>query len=319
VKKHYSKIWLLTFCVVFILFSCEKDSIENEVSTTQNQRPEKQTNFITTEEAKDVAINFLNQSKSDDRSEVTKDDIKEVQAIVNEEEAPIMYAVNLNDDNGFVVISASFLERPILAYSENGNFDFETIGEYNGVVDWAYTTYLTINQRIENKKEPDDEVVEQWGTFGYQARVPEGCFLDEDHILVCPDNPDYYPPYVEEYWYETITKGPLLATEWGQKLDDTNPIGYNNFVRYYNCPNGTAPAGCVAVAMGQIMKYHNHPNIYNINTMPDKVTYSNQTFQNAKNIAYLLQDIGTNVSMNYSCNNSGAYSQDARTAFVNNY
>jgi len=85
-----------------------------------------------------------------------------------------------------MVISASFLEYPILAYSENGNFDFETIGDYNGVVDWAYTTYLTINQRIENKKELDDEVADQWETFGYQAIVLEGCFLDEDRILVCP-------------------------------------------------------------------------------------------------------------------------------------
>jgi len=96
-------------------------------------------------------------------------------------------------------------------------------------------------------------------------------------------------------------------------------IGYNNFVRYYNCPNGTAPAGCVAVAMGQIMKYHNHPNIYNINTMPNKVIYDNHTSQNAKNVAYLLQNIGYNVNMSYGCDFSGAYSVTARTAFVSNY
>jgi len=105
-----------------------------------------------------------------------------------------------------------------------------------------------------NKEEPDDQVAEQWETFGYQARVPEGCFLDEDYILVCPDNPDYYPPFVTEYWYQTTTKGPLLATEWDQLSQETTYIGYNNFVRFNNCSQGTSPAGCVAVAMGQIMK-----------------------------------------------------------------
>jgi len=77
-KKCYSKIYLLMFFVVFMLFSCEKDAIENDVPTTQNQRPENRQNLITTEDAKDIAVSFLTQSKSDDRSETTKDDIKEV-------------------------------------------------------------------------------------------------------------------------------------------------------------------------------------------------------------------------------------------------
>jgi len=221
-----------------------------------------------------------------------------------------MYAVNLNKDNGFVVLSASFLERPILAYSEKGNFDFETIGDCNGVVDWAYTTYLTINQRIENKEEPDDQVAEQWQAFGYQ---PDYIFPTEGD-----GGGGGSSPYPINSWYETTVKGPLLTTEWDQKFGNYN-IGYNNFVRFNNCPDGTAPAGCVAVAMGQIMKYHNHPNIYNINTMPNSINLDNQTSNEAINIAYLLQDIGAKVNMNYSCYSSGAYSENARNAFVNNY
>jgi len=53
--------------------------------------------------------------------------------------------------------------------------------------------------------------------------------------------------------------------------------------------------------------------------MPNKVTIDNYTSQNAKNVAYLLQDIGAKVNMGYSCNNSGAFSETARTTFVNNY
>jgi len=318
-KTNYFKSWFWAFSLTFILFSCGKDSFEDEVSTMQN-RPESRSDIITTEDAKDVAVSFLNISKSEERTEVTKDDVKEVQTIVNDDETPIMYAVNLNDDKGFVVISASFLERPILAYSEKGNFDFETIDEYNGVVDWAYTTYLTINSRIENREEPDEEVADQWQSFGYQAKIPEGCVYIGNNTFSCPEGNIYYPhPPVESVSYETITKGPLLTTEWDQISHSSMYIGYNNFVRYNNCPDGIAPAGCVAVAMGQIMKYHNYPNIYSINTMPYKVTYDNHTSQNAKNVAYLLQNIGYNVNMNYYCDVSYAYSETARNSFVYNY
>jgi len=319
-KIHFLKIWLLMFCVAFTLFSCEKDTIESEVTTTQSQRPQNQQNLIATEDAKDIAVSFLNLSGNNGRSVVTKDDIKEVQTIVNDDETPIMYAVNLKEDNGFVVLSASFLERPILAYSEKGNFDFETIGNYNGVVDWAYTTYLTINQRIENKEEPNDEVAEQWEALGYQAKIPEGCYYS-GKTLICPDGTQF-PPTPKEYWYETIIKGPLMSTTWNQRLSknpNATTIGYNNFIRYYNCSDGIAPAGCVTVAMGQIMKYHNHPNIYNINTMPNTVNSGNHTSNGAINIAYLLKDIGNKVNMDYTCDSSGAYSSNARNAFVSNY
>src|SRR5690554_2329059 len=102
----------------------------------------------------------------------------------------------------------------------------------------------------------------------------------------------------------------------------TTTVMYNNTVRYNNCSGGIAPAGCVAVAMGQIMKYHNHPNLFNIADMYPYVTsgapYPHNNI-NASNIANLLGHIGSNIGMNYSCTRSGAYSQDARTAFNVDY
>jgi len=320
-KTNYFKSWFLAFSLTFILFSCGKDSFEYEVSTTQN-RPESRSDIITTDNAKDVAVSFLNISKGDERAEVTKDYIKEVQTIVNDDETPIMYAVNFNDNSGFVVISASFLERPILAYSEKGNFDFETIDEYNGVVDWAYTTYLIINDKIETKEEPDDEVADQWLAFKDQVQTP---YQSEYIAPILPGSGGgggSSSPYPVNSWYEATTKGSLLTTTWNQWLSsfpNATKIGYNNFVRFKNCPQGTSPTGCVAVAMGQIMKYHNHPNIYNINTMPNNVNSGNYTNNEAINIAYFLENIGYNVNMNYNCDSSSASSNKAKNAFLYNY
>ena|SRR5690554_5462527 len=74
---------------------------------------------------------------------------------------------------------------------------------------------------------------------------------------------------------------------------------YNNNVRYNNCSAGTAPVGCGAVAMGQIMKYHNHPNMFNITTMypyiTTGVTYNYNT-QPAYDIADFLGHIANNVN-----------------------
>jgi len=314
-KTCYLKMRFLILGLTFIMFSCGKDSFEDDIYTTKNSRPESIQGFITSEEAREVAISFFNLSKNEKITEVTKEDIKGIQTIVNENETPIMYAVNFNNDTGFVVVSASFLERPILAYGENGSFDFETIDEYNGVVDWAYITYSIINNKIENNsEEPENEVTEQWQSFGYQARVPPCEWIDG--IYICPEDPNWY---VVNIWYENETKESLLTTKWDQSLGTDMYVGYNNFVRFKNCTQGTSPAGCVAVAMGQIMKYHNYPNIYNINTMLSKVYKTNCMTSGAINIAYLLKDIGNKVNMNYSCDSSGAYSSDARTAFVSNY
>jgi len=315
-KANHFKILFFAFSLLFVLFSCEKDFFQEEETSTHQSRPENSSDVVSVEDAKEVAISFFNLNKDESKIDITKDDIKEVQTIVNESETPIMYAVNFNNDVGFVVISASFLERPILAYGESGNFDFETIDDYNGVVDWAYTTYLIINNKIENREKLDDEIVEQWQSFGYQEKVPPCGW--EDGIYVCPEDPNWY---VVNVWYENETKESLLSTKWNQRLpeDPNKYVGYNNFVRFKNCTQGTSPAGCVAVAMGQIMKYHNHPNIYNINTMLSKVDTTNCLTNGAINIAYLLKNIGNKVNMVYDCYSSGAYSSDARTSFVSNY
>jgi len=306
-KTNHFKILFFAFSLLFVLFSCEKDFFQEEETSTHQSRPENSSDVVSVEDAKEVAISFLNLNKDESKIDITKNDIKEVQTIVNDEETPIMYAVNFNNDSGFVVTSASFLERPILAYGENGNFDFQTIDDYNGVVDWAYTTYLIINDRIEKGVEPTEEVMEQWQSFGFQSK----------HIF--SNEGGGSNPYPTNSWYQTITKGSLLTTNWNQKLKDSPPIGYNNYVRFNNCTQGKSPAGCVAVAMGQIMKYHNHPNIYSMNTMPNAVNSNNFATIEAFLIALFLQDIGTKVGMNYNCSSSGASSQNARNTFVFNY
>jgi len=107
-----------------------------------------------------------------------------------------------------------------------------------------------------------------------------------------------------------IIVGPLLTTTWNQW-----PY-YNDF-----CPPGT-PTGCVATAMAQIMKYHNHPaqgtgshsyshatygtlsadfgaTTYQWNNMPSSLT-AGSTPEQKNAVATLMYHCGVAVEMNYT-------------------
>lgn len=79
--------------------------------------------------------------------------------------------------------------------------------------------------------------------------------------------------------------GPLIGATWHQGA------GFNDL-----CPNN-AVAGCVAVAMGQIMKYHQFPLSYNWTNIPlNRGTWDSQK---------LIYDLGLATDMDYGTDGSG--------------
>lgn len=101
----------------------------------------------------------------------------------------------------------------------------------------------------------------------------------------------------EERPYKSV--GPLLQTKWQQQ------VGFNEFT-----PNNY-PVGCVAVAMGQIMKYNQYPTQYSWSQMDN--TYATST------TAQLLAEVGANVNMKYGADGSESNIDKALAAFKNNY
>lgn len=288
---------------------------EKELSTSQARL--KKTEIITQDQAKTVAINFIKLGiKQNVRylPNVNEISIKEIQTLTNEEDLPILHIINLKDDKGFIIISASTLERPILAYSDKSNFDINTIEDKGGVIDWLYLKYEKINSLIKNNSTSSIETSNQWSAV---YPFPEFGMIDRNgNVIIIPT-----PQIVNEF-DTSETYGKLMTTEWDQRLNYVNSpqiIGYNNDVRFNNCSAGTTPAGCVAVAVGQIVKYHTNyltPYIWN---MPNIIDNTNHTTTEAKNIGKFLKQIGTYVNMNYECTKSGAQSEDARNTFVTHY
>ena len=120
--------------------------------------------------------------------------------------------------------------------------------------------------------------------------------------------------------------GPLMSTRWDQKYcNGSINIGYE-----YDMPSGDTcehcVAGCVAVAMGQVMNYWKHPvdmgwdMQFDWCNMSDKLDVNSPTFfQNRSAISELLHDCGVKVNMDYHCEGSGAQFDSIKPALVNNY
>lgn len=146
--------------------------------------------------------------------------------------------------------------------------------------------------------------------------------------------------YVSSYTpTRSTSSGSYLCTaEWGQE----NP--YN-----LNCPKSFGRrlyTGCVATAMSQIMYYYKYPatgsgtgctytvvrspsnkgttyprsfnNTYDWSNMIDDYT-SQGTPAQQQAVATLMWDAGTAVHMQYASDGSGAYTNDAASAFVKNF
>jgi hypothetical protein len=211
-----------------------------------------------------------------------------------------------------VLVAGDDVIKPILGYSDNGNYDENNLPP--AFVYWMDCLQEDIEYAIENNLPQSDEVGMAWDAY-----------LDS--------NGSY------DGWRATnVVVPPLVATRWNQ----TSP--YNE-----KCPilPGTSTrgyTGCVATTMAQIMKYHGYPSIgkgqsdeyktnspsniiipavpFNVNYQWGQMTntYSGSSSSTAIDaVATLMYHCGVSVEMDYQSGGSGASSEAATKALINNF
>ncbi len=282
-KLKHSAFRLL-IVLTFFLSACQKENFE-KASTIRKKDPD-----VSTILAKKVAQNFTAEinylKKSSKRntsvpsiSDLEKKEIDEVIIIPDENDSPAIYVVTFIPQ-GYVVVSATKRESPILGYSENAIFDLENIPL--GMINWlsGRLDKIQVLKYSEGFQIPD-EVEKQWA----QAAPPE-----DKEVVVSGGT-------------EHEQKGPLLTTQWGQLS------GFNTLLEPID--GELPPAGCVATAIAQVMKYHKFPANYDWSAMLD----NRGTYETAK----LMKDIGVAVKMDYSLDGSGANVEEARKALINTF
>jgi len=210
------------------------------------------------------------------------------------------YVVNIGDEKGFVIVSGDDRAKEILGYSDSGSFP--TLNLPENFKNWmaAYETELRALAEV-----ADDTT---FTTVATTLRTTKS---------------NIFAPNIT----------PLLGT---LKWDQAAP--YNLFCPFIDSIQ--APTGCVATAMAQVMKYHQWPvtgtgkKTYKASEVKDSLSvdfskttynwvnmsnvydgYSNTPSQDTA-VATLMFHCGVAVSMEYSANSSGAFSNEIAAALI---
>ena len=213
-----------------------------------------------------------------------------------------MYVFNAADGNGFVLVAGDDRSIPILGYSDEGSFVFDSLP--NNARSWILHYEQEIAYIVEHDAEPYETTADEWKTLRKGGTL--------------------------------ATKGgsvdPLVKTQWSQ-----SPY-YNNLCPYNSSVNKRTVTGCVATAMAQVMKFWNHPaqgrsyhsyncdyygtqsanfanTTYDWSNMPSKLTSSSSSTQ-VNAVATLMYHCGVSIDMNYGYDGSSASTQNVPTALI---
>ena len=226
-------------------------------------------NFIKqTTNAQDITLKLFHTAKASDGS-------------------PLYYVFDLNNGNGFIIVTAEDASKPILGYSTKERFDIPAPNSNIGL--WLSKRGEEITYLRKNNIEANTVIAKTWSDY-------------KNNIMVRDQNRSS----------ANTSVAPLLTTLWNQSP-------------YYNdlCPGGSV-TGCVATTMAQIMKYWSYPkqgsgsSSYNENDYGNlSANYANAVYiyslmpntcaaPNAE-VAKLMYHCGVSVNMDYSPSGSGAW------------
>ena len=292
---------LLLFSII-VLVSCnkenanlvelEQDIVRNEISSL---RINSESNVITSDEAINVVKLADIMGKATTKS--TSKQIADVVTISDDNGAPLMYAVNYANGQGYTLVSATKEFYPILAQVDKGSFkeDVFNTGVSIFMEDYGYAI-KNIGKLPQEKKvvmeelwypfvnkfptlpvptklddfdsfivntlqgwQNDENVHDYYSLAEAQTHLPSSLYSTFCAVAEGNAHPDYdYMTY--SYVVETIDRVDYNPNNFKlTTLWDQDPP-YNNSVDEYDELGNPLPVGCSSVAMGQIMKYYEWPN-----------------------------------------------------------
>ena len=277
--------------VLLAVLSCTEDAQtgipERNDSVLSNQKESGNSSvqgeyFIDLKEAEAISSRFMNWNRGNEqtlRSGSREDNpLLNATVVKSDEMDTLMYVINYR--KGFAIVSATKEVFPILAYSDEGNFDASELEdmENNENIGLSIWWDLTKESIIEAKKKADLDRSAVLGSYAAFKKIIEGEKIVEGDRAVLRS----------EHYYDEIRNykkvGPLLTTEWHQDYP---------FNRYTPIKGEKhAPAGCVPIAIAQVVNYHQRLDGENIDW--------NKIKENSFNAADLVDVISRNIKMCYT-------------------
>ena len=200
----------------------------------------------------------------------------------------LYYIFNVNNNDGFVIVSADDIVLPRIAYSYEKSYGLENISPEHKFYMQHYKDEI-YNAIIKNVR-PSDEVTAEWQSYEFATKSIN----------------------------EIQSVQPLLLTTWGQSFPYNSECPENT--------EGQAIVGCVAVTFAQLMKYYNYPaqgtgsESYYASGYGNQYANFGNTQYHFENIPYdasgeneylgtLMYHCGVAVNMNYGPDGSGSQTE----------
>lgn len=230
-----------------------------------------------------------------------------VYPIMDENGNKAMYAVNFED--GYIIVSASKKSAPIQAIVEHGHYDGSKSNTGRDVLipamvndvtyartqpqdstilhEWAMFEKCDSNDGIVKSRAMSVEMTDARGDFAGYLRS-QG--YDTYYLNNLIDNNDVIPDAVlksflstarsDDFWADTDDNGinaGIVAVRYFTtiKMRPKMTTIWNQSYPYNASVPGYALAGCVTVAVAQIMNYHRFPSTINWNVFPNSLTNEN--------------------------------------------
>jgi hypothetical protein len=236
---------------------------------------------------------FSNNYKS-----AVKKSLKEIKVIFTSTGDTAAYIINY-EENGFIIIAGDKRLHPILAFSSTNNFPTDFTQCPPASLVWL----LSVKEKVEKLKKSDaqlDPTIESsWQNVTTQQQQP----IDP------PPN-----SCTDEY----IQYGPLLSTAWGQTSGYNSQLPLGPTFGCMNLPyelNGHAYAGCVAVAMAQVIRYFQYPSNYAWSVMPSTYLITSDMSE----VARLIKDIDNATHSVYNCNSTTCSEDTIAHSLINDF
>ena len=258
---------------------------------------------ITVDQARQAGSNFYFERYTQHHA-MNYSDLKISESFTRELNGDAVYYIFNFTNKGYVIVSADDGVPPVLAYSFDGNYSPDN--QPPQFINWMDGYAKQIDQVIQHPNHPIYDFHPTWQRLSTS---------DPKHL-------DYTP---------LTDVAPLEISTWDQGtyynlLCPVDPAG----------PDGHVWAGCVATAMSQVMFYYRWPvtgvgsHCYVPSGYPeqcanfDSTTYEWNEMVNSVGfrdtaVANLIWQAGVSVNMMYSPSGSGAFSEDAVTAMINNF
>ena len=276
-KIKHAKWSALLFFTMLLVFSCSEN--DNDALENINQ----QENFVQLSQVKEIAGDILFSKKSTSNkgasTKPAKKTVKKINEIKNENGITSFYIINYAE-GGFIILSSDKRTQPILAFSENNQFDVDESSYPPGLNFWLKDTKKLIKDIQSSNLTQSNKIKFAWKEVQNALSTNQSVFARIDPPQECYEHT------------ETVTVGPLLTSTWYQTG------GFNDSLPFITCSGSSFQvyAGCVPIAMGQVMKYHEYPTNYSWTSIP--LSYATTTTAN------FIEDIHNAINTVYPGNPS---------------